>query len=110
MDSSVEIDLNKVKQIILRIIKDNKSTTINLIMDTLKSYYPNVNNVHLHYNLHKVMCKLKNDNIVQEIENRRLDFGPNVHQWTENIYLIDLSIIQHLKLLHQLLSETQDKV
>lgn len=104
MDPSVKIDLNRVKQIILETIRINRSTTTDLLLDSLKCHYQNVNTIHLRYKLNKAMCELKTEN-VKEIEKRRLDFGQNVHQWAQNICLIDLNIIQCLKLLDRLLSE-----
>jgi len=105
MDPSLKIDLERVKQIVLEIVKDNRSTTMDLILDILKSNYPNVNTVHLRYKLSKVMRELKNENVIREIENRRIDFGQNVHHWAQNICLIDLNIIGCLKVLDQILGE-----
>lgn len=105
MNSSLKIDLCEVKKIILETIRANRSTTMDLLLEALKSNYPNVKNIHLRYKLSKGMRELKNENIVREIEKHRIDFGPNVHRWAQNICLIDLKIIQYLKILDKLLGE-----
>lgn len=105
MDSSLKIDLNEVKRIVLEDVRANRSTTKDFLLDALKSKYPNVNTVHLRYKLSKVMDELKNENSVQEIEMRKIDFGPNVRRWTEHINLIDVNIVQRLKELDKILAE-----
>lgn len=105
MDPSLKIDLNEVKRVVLEDIKANRSTTKDFVLDTLKLKYPNVNTVHLRYKLSKVMDELKNENAVQEIEMRKIDFGPNVHRWSEHINLIDVNIVRRLKELDKILAE-----
>lgn len=105
MDPSINIDFDEVSTIIFNTIRDNRSTTMDILINTLKSNYPNVNNIHLRYKLSKVLRKLKEENKVQEIENHRIDFGQNFHQWARNICLLDLNIIQCLKVLDELLKE-----
>lgn len=105
MDSSIKIDFDEVSTIIFNTIRDNKSTTMDTLINALKSNYPNVNNIHLRYKLSKTMRKLKDENKVQEIENHRIDFGQNFHQWAQNICLLDLKIIQCLKVLDERLKE-----
>jgi len=105
MDSSLNIELNRVMQVVLETIRINRSTTVDILLDALKLNYPNVNAIHLRYKLSKVMCELKKENIVREIKEHKIDFGQNVHCWTQNICLIDLNMIQCLKVLDQLLSE-----
>lgn len=105
MDSPIKIDVDEVSTIILNTIRDNRWTTVDMLINALKSNYPNVNNIHLRYKLSKVMRKLKDENKVQEIENHRINFGQNFHQWAQNIYLLDLNIIQCLKILDQFLKE-----
>lgn len=103
MDSSLKIDLNEVKQVVLEAIRANR-TTKDLLLNTLKLNYPNVNTFHLRYKLSKVMNELKNENAIQEIEIHKLDFGPSVHLWAEHIYLLDVKIIQCLKEIDKLLA------
>eukprot|EP00102_Acyrthosiphon_pisum_P020240 XP_016657450.1 PREDICTED: uncharacterized protein LOC107882881 [Acyrthosiphon pisum] len=105
MDSSLNIELNRVMQIVLEAIRINRSTTMDILLDALKLNYPNVNTIHLRYKLNKVIRELKTENVVHEIKKKKIDFGQNVHCWTQNIGLIDLSMIQCLKVLDQLLSE-----
>jgi len=105
MDSSLNIELNRVMQVVLEAIRINRSTTMDILLDALKLNYPNVNTIHLQYKLNKVIRELKTENIVHEIKKKKIDFGQNVHCWTQNIGLIDLSMIQCLKVLDQLLSE-----
>lgn len=105
MNSSLKIDLYRVKQIILETIRANRSTTTDLLLDTLKSNYPNVRNIHLRYKLNKGMRELKIENMVQEFDKYRIDFGQNFHYWSQNICFIDLKIIQYLKILDKLLEE-----
>lgn len=105
MDSSLKIDLNEIKQIVLEDVRANRSTTNDFLLDTLKLKYPNVNTVHLRYKLSKVMEELKNENAIQEIEMRKIYFGPNVHRWTQHINLIDANIVQRLKDLDKILAE-----
>lgn len=105
MDSSLKIELNKVMQIVLETIRINQSTTMDILLDALILNYPNVNTIHLRYKLNKVIRELKNENIIHEIKKHKIDFGQNVHCWAQNIFLIDMSVIQCLKVLDQLLSE-----
>lgn len=105
MDPSLKIELNTVKHIVLETIKTNRNTTKDSLLDTLKCNYPNVKTFHLRYKLSKVMSMLKNENLVQEIEKQRIDFGQNIHLWAQNICLIDLNIIQCLKALDKLLEQ-----
>lgn len=105
MDSSLNIELNRVMQVVLEAIRINRSTTMDILLDALKLIYPNVNTIHLRYKLNKVIRELKTENVVHEIKKNKIDFGQNVHCWTQNICLIDLSMIQCLKVLDQLLSE-----
>lgn len=105
MDSSLNIELNRVMQIVLEAIRINRSTTMDILLDALKLNYPNVNSIHLRYKLNKVIRELKMENVVHEIKKKKIDIGQNVHCWTQNIGLIDLSMIQCLKVLDQLLSE-----
>lgn len=105
MNSSIKIDLNRVKQIVVETIRTNESTTMDLLLLALKSNYPNVNIVHLRYKLSKGILELKKENAVREIENRKIDFGPNVHHWDGRVRLLDLNIIQCLKTIDQLLDK-----
>lgn len=105
MDSSLKIDSNEIKRVVLEDVRANRSTTKDFLLDTLKLKYPNVNAVHLRYKLNKVMDELKNEYAVQEIEMRKIDFGPNVHRWAEHINLIDVNIIQCLKELDKILAK-----
>lgn len=105
MDPSLKIDLNRIKQVVLDIVKADRSTTTDLLLHVLKSNYPNVNDVHLRYKLSKVMRELKDENVIREVEKRRIDFGQNIHNWAHNICLIDLNIIRCLKILDRILRE-----
>lgn len=105
MNSSLKIDLNRVKQIVVETIRTNESTTMDLLLVALKSNYPNVNTVHLRYKLSKGILELKKENAVREIENIKIDFGRNVHHWDRHVRSIDLNIIQCLKTIDQLLEE-----
>jgi len=105
MDSPLNIELNRVMQIVLETIRINRSTTVDVLLDALKLNYPNVNTIHLRYKLNKVIRELKNENVIHEIKKHKIDFGQNVHCWTQNMFLIDLNIIQCLKVLDKLLSE-----
>lgn len=105
MDPSLKIELNKVKHIVLETIKTNRNTTEDSLLEVLKFNYPNVKTFHLRYKLSKVMSMLKNENIVQEIEKKRIDFGQNIHLWDQNICVIDLNIIQCLKVLDRHLGQ-----
>ncbi|XP_026819262.2 SWI5-dependent HO expression protein 3-like [Rhopalosiphum maidis] len=105
MDSPLNIELNRIMQIVLETIRINRSTTVDVLLDALKLNYPNVNTIHLQYKLNKVIRELKNENVIHEIKKHKIDFGQNVHCWTQNMFLIDLNIIQCLKVLDKLLSE-----
>lgn len=105
MDPSLKIELNKVKNDVLETIKTNRNTTEDTLLKMLKLNYPNVKTFHLRYKLSKAMNMLKNENKIQEIEKQQIDFGQNIHLWAQNICLIDLDIIQCLKVLDQLLGK-----
>lgn len=110
MDYSLKIDFNEVKQIVLDTIRTNVSpVSMDLLLDKLKTNYSNVNPVHLRYKLRKVMNQLKNENVVQEIEQLKLDFGQNVHCWAQNVCLTDLNIIKCLRVLDQHLEKMLTK-
>jgi len=105
MDSSLKISLKEIKLVILKTIRANKSSTLRTLLNALKSNYPNVNTVHLRYKLNIAIRKLKNEKVVREIKKNKTDFGQNVNHWSQNISLLDLYIIQCLKVLDQLLSK-----
>jgi len=105
MDPSLHIELNRVMQVVLEAIRINRSTTMDILLDELKLNYPNVNTIHLRYKLKKGIRELKKENLVHEIKKNQIDFGQNIHCWAQNICLIDLCMIQRLKVLDQLLSE-----
>lgn len=105
MDSSLKIDQYEIKQVVLKTIKSNRSTTLDTLLNALSIKYPNVNTIHLRYKLSKVMREMKNENVIQEIEKHRIHVGQNVFQWAQNVCILDLSIIQSLKLLDNILEK-----
>jgi len=105
MDSSLKIDFNEVRRVVLETVRANRSTTEDTLINALKSNYPNVNTVHLRYKLSGVMRQLKDEKAIQETEKHRIDFGRNLHLWTQHICLLDSNIIQCLKELDKHLEE-----
>lgn len=105
MDFSLKIDFDEVRRVVLEIIRTNRSTTEDTLINALKLNYPNVNTIHLRYKLSGVMRQLKDEKVIQETEKHRIDVGQNVHLWAQHICLLDLNIIQCLKELDKLLKE-----
>lgn len=105
MDAVLNIELNSVRQIVLETIRINRSITEDFLLDVLKLNYPNVNNIHLRYKLNKVIRELKNENVVRETNNHRIEIGQNVHCWAQNKCLIDSTVVQCLKILDKLITE-----